>query len=60
MGTKELNEALIFGVAIVFFVSFFDSEVQRWHLRCKKEPHDVGRHDTRRYEKIITLTAYYS
>lgn len=57
VGTKELNEALIFGVAIVFFVSFFDSEVQEVAPPMQKEPHDVGRHDTRRYEENITFNS---
>jgi len=34
---KDLNEALIFGVAFVFLFPFFDAEVERWwHLRCRK------------------------
>lgn len=36
----------------MFFVSFFDSEVQEVVPLMQEEPHDVGWYDTRRHEKI--------
>lgn len=43
----------------MFFVSFFDSEVQEVVPLMQEEPHDVGWYDTRRHEKKLLLTAYF-
>lgn len=59
-GTKDLNEALIFGVAFVFFVSFFDSEGQEVVPPMQKNLTTLDgttRGDTK---KIFILTAYLS
>lgn len=58
VGTKDLNEALILGLRCVFLFPFFYSE--EVVPLMQKEPHDVGWHDTRRHEKKILSTAYFS